>query len=84
MCAVYTYFCVWETRGLALESIDAMIEETGAPWKSAGWKPQTTYAAQLGLTEDGDLPVKSIDGKGMDEKAHLAVGTKTLGGTQVV
>jgi len=42
---VYTYFLVPETKGLSLEQVDKMMEET-TPRTSAGWKPTTTFAAQ--------------------------------------
>ncbi|KAK0729567.1 general substrate transporter [Lasiosphaeris hirsuta] len=43
---VYTYFLVYETKGLSLEQVDKMMEET-TPRTSAGWKPTTTFAHQL-------------------------------------
>lgn len=43
---VYTYFLVPETKGLSLEQVDKMMEET-TPRTSAKWKPTTTYASQL-------------------------------------
>lgn len=43
---VYTYFLVPETKGLSLEQVDKMMEET-TPRTSAKWKPTTTYAAQM-------------------------------------
>ena len=42
---VYTYFLVPETKGLSLEQVDKMMEET-TPRTSAKWKPTTTFAAQ--------------------------------------
>lgn len=41
---VYTYFLVPETKGLSLEQVDKMMEET-TPRTSARWKPTTTFAA---------------------------------------
>jgi sugar porter (SP) family MFS transporter len=40
---VYTYFLVPETKGLSLEQVDKMMEET-TPRTSAKWKPSTTFA----------------------------------------
>lgn len=40
----YTYFLVPETKGLSLEQVDKMMEET-TPRTSAKWKPTTTFAA---------------------------------------
>ena len=46
---VYTYFLVPETKGLTLEQVDKMMEET-TPRTSAKWKPTTTFASQVGTT----------------------------------
>jgi len=40
---VYAYFLVPETKGLTLEQVDRMFEET-TPRTSSKWKPTTTYA----------------------------------------
>ena len=50
---VYSYFLVPETKGLTLEQVDKMMEET-TPRTSAKWKPTTTFASQAG-TKDGFL-----------------------------
>lgn len=52
---VYTYFLVPETKGLSLEQVDKMMEET-TPRTSAKWKPTTTFAgsrAKDGYLEKG-------------------------------
>jgi MFS family permease len=41
---VYAYFLVPETKGLSLEQVDKMMEETN-PRQSAKWRPTTTFAA---------------------------------------
>lgn len=41
---VYAYFLVPETKGLSLEQVDKMMEES-TPRTSARWKPTTTFAA---------------------------------------
>ncbi|KAL2784446.1 general substrate transporter [Aspergillus keveii] len=46
---VYTYFLIPETKGLTLEQVDKMMEET-TPRTSAKWKPHGTYAAEMGFT----------------------------------
>ena len=48
----FTFFLVPEMKGLSLEQIDRMLEETTAR-KSASWKPQSTFASDMGLTEKG-------------------------------
>ncbi|KAK4160840.1 putative glucose transporter [Cladorrhinum sp. PSN259] len=42
---IYTFLFVPETKGLSLEQVDKMMEES-TPRTSAKWKPTTTYAAQ--------------------------------------
>lgn len=40
---VYAYFLIPETKGLSLEQVDKMMEET-TPRKSGKWKPHQTFA----------------------------------------
>ncbi|OAQ78845.1 sugar porter (SP) family MFS transporter [Purpureocillium lilacinum] len=47
---VYAYFLVPETKGLSLEQVDKMMEET-TPRQSAKWKPTTTFASTIGAGE---------------------------------
>jgi MFS transporter, SP family, sugar:H+ symporter len=47
---VYAYFLIPETKGLTLEQVDKMLEETNAR-TSSKWVPTTTYAAQMGMTD---------------------------------
>ncbi|KAK5661839.1 hypothetical protein OQA88_9943 [Cercophora sp. LCS_1] len=51
---VYTYFLVPETKGLSLEQVDKMMEET-TPRTSAKWKPSTTFASQLADKKAGQV-----------------------------
>ncbi|KAK8869745.1 hypothetical protein IAR55_000313 [Kwoniella newhampshirensis] len=53
LCFIYAYFLVWETKGLTLEQVDRMMEECGKPSRSPGWTPHSTFAAEMGLTQDG-------------------------------
>jgi MFS family permease len=46
LCVVFSYFLVWETKGLSLEQVDRMLEEV-PPRKSAGWVPHETFAGHL-------------------------------------
>ena len=57
---VYAYFLVYETKGLSLEQVDKMMDET-TPRTSARWKPTTTFAAEMGLTEKGTLAPEIIE-----------------------
>ncbi len=50
LCFVYAYFLIPETKGLTLEQVDRMLEET-TPMTSAKWVPHSTYAAEMGMTE---------------------------------
>jgi sugar porter (SP) family MFS transporter len=45
---LYSYFLVPETKGLSLEQVDKMMEET-TPRTSAKWRPTTTFATEKGL-----------------------------------
>ncbi|KAL2007601.1 hypothetical protein VTN00DRAFT_9039 [Thermoascus crustaceus] len=51
---VYAYFLIPETKGLTLEQVDKMMEET-TPRTSAKWTPHTTFAAEMGFTEKNDV-----------------------------
>jgi len=57
-CFVYAYFLVPETKGLTLEQIDRMFEES-TPRRSAAWKPTTTYSAEH-MNEKGELEPELI------------------------
>ncbi|EIN06028.1 MSTA protein [Punctularia strigosozonata HHB-11173 SS5] len=43
LCLIFAYFMVPETKGLSLEQVDRMLEET-TPRTSAGWVPHDTFA----------------------------------------
>ena len=47
---VFTYFLVPETKGLSLEQVDKMLEET-TPRTSAKWVPHSTFAEEMNLAE---------------------------------
>ncbi|KAK7749411.1 hypothetical protein SLS62_008155 [Diatrype stigma] len=57
---VYAYFLIPETKGLTLEQVDRMFEET-TPRKSAKWVPSTTYADQMGMTEKSEKTVEHAE-----------------------
>lgn len=48
---VYTYFLVPETKGLTLEQVDKMLEET-TPRTSSKWKPTTTFAHEMHMDKE--------------------------------
>lgn len=48
----FAFFFVPEMKGLTLEQVDRLLEETTAR-KSSKWRPQTTFANEMGLTEKG-------------------------------
>lgn len=59
-CFVYAYFLIPETKGLSLEQVDRMMEET-TPRTSSKWVPKTTYAAEMGVDEKGVLKQEVIE-----------------------
>ncbi|KAI9750027.1 MAG: hypothetical protein M4579_006633 [Chaenotheca gracillima] len=59
-CFVYAYFLIPETKGLSLEQVDKMLEET-TPRTSAKWRPHTTFASEMGLTEKGTLAPEIVE-----------------------
>jgi len=50
LCLIYAIVLIPETKGLTLEQVDRMLEET-TPMTSAKWVPHSTYAAEMGMTE---------------------------------
>ncbi|GMG38459.1 unnamed protein product [Ambrosiozyma monospora] len=50
-CLVYAIFLIPETKGLTLEQVDRMLEET-TPFTSGKWKPHSTFAADMGLAKE--------------------------------
>ncbi|OBT70028.1 hypothetical protein VE03_00655 [Pseudogymnoascus sp. 23342-1-I1] len=50
-CLIYAIFLIPETKGLSLEQVDRMFEES-TPRTSAKWVPHSTYAADMGLTKN--------------------------------
>ncbi|EEA26988.1 hypothetical protein TMatcc_004731 [Talaromyces marneffei ATCC 18224] len=56
-CLVYSYFLVPETKGLSLEQVDRMMEET-TPRTSYKWRPHTTFATEKGMVHAEHEEVK--------------------------
>ncbi|RDW61615.1 hypothetical protein BP5796_11507 [Coleophoma crateriformis] len=68
---IFAYFLVPETKGLSLEQVDKMLEETSAR-KSAKWVPHGTFASEMGLTEKGvALDTGVFGGHADGEVAHI-------------
>jgi len=60
-CVLFAYFFVPETRGLSLEQVDRMLEES-TPRTSKKWEPHSTYAGEADVSslrakEGGQVPV---------------------------
>ena len=47
---LFALFLVPETKGLTLEQVDKMLEET-TPFTSRKWKPHSTFASEMHLGE---------------------------------
>lgn len=60
LCVLFTYFVIPEMKGLSLEQVDKMLEET-IPRKSASWLPHSTFASEMGLTEKGVAVTDTIE-----------------------
>lgn len=54
---IYSYFLIPETKGLSLEQIDKMMEES-TPRTSAAWRANTTFSQIVGTTSDGKFDVE--------------------------
>lgn len=43
LCIAFTYFMIYETKGLTLEEVDELYSEVSSARKSVGWKPTVTF-----------------------------------------
>jgi len=59
-CFVYAYVLIPETKGLSLEQVDRMLEET-TPRNSSKWVPHSTFAADMGMTGEGTLKPEVVE-----------------------
>lgn len=58
--AVYAFLFIPETKGLTLEQVDQMMEET-TPRTSAKWKPHSSFVQQMGGKEKGHVPTQVVE-----------------------
>jgi hypothetical protein len=54
---IYSYFLIPETKGLSLEQVDKMMEES-TPRTSAAWRAKTTFTQIVGTNADGKFDVE--------------------------
>lgn len=50
LCILFAFFVIPETKGLTLEQVDKMLEES-TPMTSAKWVPHETFAHEMGMTK---------------------------------
>ncbi|BGO92352.1 hypothetical protein NBRC10512v2_004625 [Rhodotorula toruloides] len=67
---VYSYFLVPETKGLTLEQVDQMFEAGVTPRKSASWRPDHTYATEMGKD---NAEIRHIDSQEEHETKKMEV-----------
>ncbi|KAF1994632.1 MFS monosaccharide transporter-like protein [Amniculicola lignicola CBS 123094] len=71
LCVIFAYFLVPETKGLSLEQVDRMLEET-TPRNSAKWSPHQAYADHRSASDaEADKAAEKISENGVDH--HEAV-----------
>ncbi|CAG5146047.1 uncharacterized protein ALTATR162_LOCUS1815 [Alternaria atra] len=60
---LFAFFFVPETKGLTLEQVDKMLEES-TPRTSRKWKPHSTFAGEMHLAEKHiEIPLENIAAK---------------------
>jgi hypothetical protein len=64
----FAYFLVPETKGLSLEQVDRMLEETN-PRNSSKWVPHSTFAADMGLAKDSSTENVHAEVAGREKSA---------------
>ncbi|KAJ5081779.1 Major facilitator-type transporter ecdD [Penicillium alfredii] len=55
LCFLFAFFFIPETKGLTLEQVDKMLEES-TPMTSSKWKPHDTFAQEMGMAEKHEAP----------------------------
>ncbi|KAH8167564.1 hypothetical protein CIB48_g721 [Xylaria polymorpha] len=76
---VYTWFLIPETKGLTLEQVDKMLEET-TPRTSAKWIPHDTYAVDMGFAGAPSQKPLDEDVDGYGNEARNRDGEEDMGG----
>ncbi|KAI0444610.1 general substrate transporter [Xylaria telfairii] len=66
---IYTWFLIPETKGLTLEQVDKMLEET-TPRTSAKWVPHDTYARDMGFAGAPSHEPRDEDVDGYGDEAR--------------
>ncbi|EKD18274.1 uncharacterized protein L3040_004769 [Drepanopeziza brunnea f. sp. 'multigermtubi'] len=75
-CFFYAYFLIPETKGLSLEQVDRMLEETTPP-QSAKWVPHDTWASRAGNVDREKIPAHGNVSK-VDHSEHLDDETSSI------
>ncbi|KAJ5407868.1 Major facilitator-type transporter ecdD [Penicillium cosmopolitanum] len=60
LCFMFAFFVVPETKGLSLEQVDKMLEES-TPMTSAKWKPHDTFAHEMGMVDKQEPTVSHLE-----------------------
>ncbi|KAJ5666810.1 Major facilitator-type transporter ecdD [Penicillium macrosclerotiorum] len=72
LCFLFAFFVIPETKGLTLEQVDKMLEES-TPMTSAKWKPHDTFAHEMGMTDKDEAKVSTeehLKSTGLSEQTH--------------
>jgi MFS family permease len=67
VCFIYAYLLIPETKGLSLEQVDRMLEET-TPRTSSKWVPHNTFAQQMGYLKKEDAEHVEAHNSDISEK----------------